>query len=193
MSKYALKLEQLVQTDKYGDILVTIQYDGNGPKLVSVNGESLEGELKHNVDTVLGLINFNLAKGITPVELAEQLEIEPQDGMHTSLNDLLMVVGTSLRDAPAGIETIDPSILLEIAPEMIRDFTENAVAMITGDMDAQPVNIPTTPASEGSYDQSEPASTSQDASQDQSEKPATEEGDSKGGFFGGFSNRHGGK
>jgi hypothetical protein len=183
MSKYALKLEQLVQTDKYGDILVTIQYDGNGPKLVSINGENLEGELKHNVDTVLGLVNFNLAKGTAPVELAEQLEVEPQDGTHTSLNDLLMVVGTSLRDAPAGIETIDPTILLEIAPEMVREFTENAAAVVgsestTAQSPATPVVQPETESAK-----QEAPSTQPDQAQDE---------DTKSGFFGGF-NRHGSK
>jgi hypothetical protein len=127
MSKYALKLEQLVQTDAYGDILVTIQYDGDGPKILSATGDQINPENKHSLDTVLGLVNFMLTKRIVPQEISEQLEAEPQDGIHLPLNDLLMVVATSLREAPASIDQIKPNILMEVVPEMIREFTENSV------------------------------------------------------------------
>lgn len=130
MSKYALKLEQLVQTDAYGDILVTIQYDGDGPKILSATGDQINPENKHSLDTVLGLVNFMLTKRITPQEISEQLEAEPQDGIHLPLNDLLMVVATSLREAPASIDQIQPNILMEVVPEMIREFTENSVSAI---------------------------------------------------------------
>jgi hypothetical protein len=118
MSKYALKLEQLVQTDAYGDILVTIQYDGDGPKILSATGDQINPENKHSLDTVLGLVNFMLTKRIVPQEISEQLEAEPQDGIHLPLNDLLMVVATSLREAPASIDQIKPNILMEVVPEM---------------------------------------------------------------------------
>jgi hypothetical protein len=40
------------------------------------------------MDTVLGLVNFMLTKKITPQDISEQLEAEPQDGYQLPLNDL---------------------------------------------------------------------------------------------------------
>jgi len=168
MSKYALKLEQLVQTDNYGDILITIQYDGNGPKLVTANGDTIPGDQKHILDTVLGIVNFTLAKGITPSEVAEQLEVEPQDGMHLPINDLLMVIAASLKEAPDGVQKIDPGILMEIMPEMIKEFTQGG-----GD------------SSEPNYAANEKSS-DQDKSQPQTNQNKAKSED-KGNFFGGFS------
>jgi len=124
MSKYALKLEQLVQTDAYGDILITIQYDGQGPKLVTANGEGLNPEIKHTLDTILGLVNFALAKAIPPVEVGDQLEAEPQDGVHLPINDILLVVAGALKEAPEGINKIGSDILMQIDPGMIKEFTQ---------------------------------------------------------------------
>jgi hypothetical protein len=138
MSKYALKLEQLVQTDKYGDLLVTIQYDAQGPKLVTVNGDKLQAEVKHMLDTVLGLINFNLTKGIKPAELAEQLEIQPEDGIRTPLNDLLLVVGSSLKEAPEGVNQIGGEKLMDIAPAMVAEFTRSAGNVAMDDKPMKP-------------------------------------------------------
>jgi hypothetical protein len=167
MSKYALKLEQLVQTDNYGDILITIQYDGDGPKLVTANGDTIPNDQKHILDTILGLVNFTLAKGIAPSEVADQLEAEPQDGMHLPINDLLMIIAASLKEAPNGIEQINPGILMEVIPEMIKEFTQG------GEGAAQP-NYPTPDSSAKPEDKKK--------SDDKSKS------DDKGGnFFGGFS------
>lgn len=180
MSKYALKLEQLVQTDQYGEILVTIQYDGQGPKLVSVNGDGLDPELKHALDTILGLVNFTLAKQIPPAEIADQLETEPEDGIHLPINDILLVIASSLREAPEGIDSFSPDILMDIMPEMIQDFTRNAGGGMSAANSNQPLQPQSSPqtsqdnqqAQEGNYDQAEPES--------------TQEEEKKGNFFGGF-------
>lgn len=132
MSKYALKLEQLVQTDHYGDILVTIQYDGSGPKLITANGEGIEADLKHALDTFLGFVNFTLSKGIPVNEIAVHLETEPQDGIHLPLNDLLMVIAASIKELPEQASQIEADDLMEVLPEMVKEFTENA----TGSMAA---------------------------------------------------------
>jgi hypothetical protein len=178
MSKYALKLEQLVQTDQYGEILITIQYDGQGPKLVSANGEGLEPELKHALDTILGLVNFTLAKQIPPAEIAEQLEAEPQDGVHLPLNDILLVVASSLKEAPNGVGEINPGILMEVVPEMIKDFTQNVNT-----------SLPSTPEGEAaSEDYDEQTAGNPTLSTNEEESQSEEEGENgkKGSFFGGF-------
>jgi len=126
MSKYALKLEQLVKTNAFGDVIVTLQYDGKGPKLVSASSDSLDPELKHLLDTVLGLVNFTLSKNIAPSELASQLEAELKGAMHLPINGLLKVIAASLKEAPASVDQINPNNLLEVLPEMVKQFTENA-------------------------------------------------------------------
>jgi len=177
MSKYALKLEQLVQTDHYGDILVTIQYDGTGPKLVTANGEGIDADLKHALDTFLGFVNFTLSKGIPVNEIAVHLETEPQDGIHLPLNDLLMVIAASLKELPEAVNEIDASDLMEVLPEMVKEFTENA----TGSVSPMPSQAP---SADGNKDSNFHAF--RGGNQEQPQTPENKEDDKKG-FFGGFS------
>lgn len=179
MSKYALKLEQLIQTDRYGDILVTIQYDGEGPKLVTANGEKIQAELKHMLDTVLGLVNFNLAKKLTPAEISSQLEVEPQDGIHTPLNDLLMVVARTLKEAPKTINEIDPNSLMTIGAELIKTFTQQA-----GGAASMPTEGQKPAANSAATPKEQPANNNQAAPEAPSKENKTDDGK---GFFGGFS------
>jgi hypothetical protein len=182
MSKYALKLEQLVQTDQYGEILVTIQYDGQGPKLVSASGDGLDPELKHALDTILGLVNFTLAKQIAPSEIADQLETEPEDGIHLPINDILLVIASSLREAPEGIDKFTPDILMDIMPEMIQDFTRNASeSMFNIDSANQDMDNSQNQAQkqEEEYDQNQNTSEQNNQNQD-------EDNDKRSSFFGGF-------
>jgi hypothetical protein len=137
MSKYALKLEQLVQTNAFGDMTVTIQYDSQGPKVVSATGHKLSPELRHLLDTVLVLVNFALTKGIRPNEISEQLQKEPNDGIHLPINDLLKVIAISLEQAPSGVDKINPDILTDIIPEVIQ-AAENQ----TSKTDRSPVSQP---------------------------------------------------
>jgi hypothetical protein len=185
MSKYALKLEQLVQTDQYGEILVTIQYDGQGPKLVSASGEGLDSELKHALDTILGLVNFTLAKQIPPSEIAEQLEVEPEDGVHLPLNDILLVIASSLKEAPNGIGEINPGLLMDIMPEMIKDFTRNAGDSLPpiGDGDKNSQNSQEEDSQQNTYQQQD--NSSQDSNYKE-QAPEENGDDKKNNFFGGF-------
>ena len=111
MTKYSLKLEQIVQTKVFGDIVVTIQYDSEGPKIVVATGKSLNPELKHLLDTVLLLVNFTLTKKISPIEIANQLEIQPDDGMQLPLNDLLTIIAETLKTAPVSADQINNSLI----------------------------------------------------------------------------------
>jgi hypothetical protein len=114
MSKYTLKLEQLVQTNAFGNVTVVLQYAQEGLRVVSVFGENVDKDLKHALDTVLGIVNFMLAKKLTPQEISEQLEKEPEDGVHLPLNDLLTVVAAAMKEAPENADNINNSILDEI-------------------------------------------------------------------------------
>lgn len=112
MTKYSLKLEQIVQTKVFGDIVVTIQYDSEGPKIIVATGKSLNSELKHLLDTVLLLVNFTLSKKISPIDIAKQLEIQPGDGMQLPLNDLLTIIAETLKTAPVSADQINNSLIV---------------------------------------------------------------------------------
>lgn len=131
MSKYALKLERLVKTNTFGDVLVTIQYDSEGPKIVSAESENVQGELKHLMDTFLGLINFVLVNRITPKDLAEQLEKNPNDGMKLKINDLLLVIAAALKEAPSKVEEINSNLLTDIDSNDLGDSKPQAEKLET--------------------------------------------------------------
>jgi len=115
MSQYTLKLEQFIQTNVFGNLSVVLQYDGTGNlKLINMNGESMTPDLKHTLDSILNLVNFILINKISPIDLAHQLDVEPKDGMHLPINDLLTVISSSLKQAPSNISEITPQILADI-------------------------------------------------------------------------------
>ncbi len=177
MAKYSLKLEQLVQTQAFGDVTVTIQYDPEGPKVVMATGQAVVGELKHLLDTVLGLVNFTLSKKIAPVEISEQLQNQPKDGMNMPINDLLLIIAQALKTAPASAEQINSNILTEIVPEKIMQaITEKAE-------DKAPQSNPKSNGVEQPAPSEKPAGNDENkASNDKKEEP-------KNVFFGGFGGR----
>lgn len=127
MSKYSLQLQQLASTNgqfKLGDILITLQYDGSGVKLVSASGDQLSKELKHMVDTVLGIVNKALAFGVPANELAKQMKLEPKDDeTQTPLNHILAVVAAALEEAPGQIQNLKADSLFGIDKDDVEVFT----------------------------------------------------------------------
>ncbi len=128
MSKYSLQLQQLASTSgdfQLGDILITLQYDGDGVKLVSASGDKLSKELKHMVDTVLGIVNKALAFGVPAKELAAQMKLEPKDdGTKTPLNQILTVVAAALDEAPGQIQQLQKDSLVKIEKDDVEAFTK---------------------------------------------------------------------
>ena len=127
MSKYSLQLQQLASTSgdfQLGDILITLQYDGGGVKLVSASGDKLSKELKHMVDTVLGIVNKALAFGVPAKELAIQMKLEPKDDQtETPLNHILAVVAAALEEAPGQIQNLKADSLFGIDKKDVENFT----------------------------------------------------------------------
>lgn len=113
-NKYNLRLEQLVQTTSFGNLLISISYDPEGPKIVSVYGGNIEQNLRQNLDTVLKLINFTLLKKIKTREVAEQILNKPQGYKNLPLDELLAIVAQALQDAPENVSRINPNILQEL-------------------------------------------------------------------------------
>ena len=128
MSKYSLQLQQLASTQgnfQLGDILITLQYDGSGIKLISASGDKLTKELKHIVDTVLGIVNKALSFGVPAKELASQMKLEPKDdGTETAVNQILKVVATALEEAPEQIQQVKQDALVKIDKADVEAFTK---------------------------------------------------------------------
>ncbi len=123
-NKYSLRLEQVVQTANFGNLLVSLIYDPEGPKIVSVYGGAIEPNLKQNLDTFLDLINFALLKKIKPKEIAEQIQAKPQGYKNLPLDDLLEIVAKALQDAPESVNQINTEILQELFPETQKNIQQ---------------------------------------------------------------------
>jgi hypothetical protein len=114
MSKYILKLEQLLQTESFGKVTVSLEYDSKGARLVAVNADNVSPELEILLDTVLNLVNFSLGRNTTPIELANLLEKQSQ--AKGPLGSLLNLVSGVLRSAPGSILEISPDMIVDSLP-----------------------------------------------------------------------------
>jgi hypothetical protein len=163
-NKYNLRLEQLVQTNNFGNLLVSLSYDPEGPKIVSVYGGNIEQNLRQNLDTVLNLINFALLKKIKPRELAEQIRAKPQGYKNLPLDDLLEVVAQAMQDAPESVNQINPGILQELFVEAQRKAQKSNAPK--PDDTQQPKQSP----SQNQPEKPEQAQAAQDQSQNQTQQ-----------------------
>jgi len=116
MSKYALKLEQLVQTTKFGDVAVNLQYDSTGAKVVTARGTQVANELQQQLEVVLGLVNLCLSKSVSPADIATQLE-KPTSGQKVDLSDVVKVIAASLKQAPKTADEINGTMLDDLSAE----------------------------------------------------------------------------
>ena len=110
MSKYTIKIEQLINTDQFGDIAITIQYDAKGPKIISISGNDLSEEVLTQVEPFFNMYNFCLNKGITPVEISEFF----LSTKSSQANKLLTLILNQVKSAPSTIQTINAQDVLEI-------------------------------------------------------------------------------
>ena len=131
MSKYILKLEQLLQTESFGKVTVTLEYDSKGARLVAVHGDKVSTELETLLDTVLNLVNFSLGRNTTPTELAGLLEMQSQ--AKGPLGSLLVLVADVLKSAPGSILEISPEIIVDSLPSL------TAPTLTTAKTDSKPV------------------------------------------------------
>ncbi len=114
LSKYVLKLEQLLSSDKYGKLLLTITYDAKGPRLLSLKGSQLSPELQANLDLFLELVNFILINDIDPQFLSQKLTYSEYAQMNSPLKELLQFVGQALATAPRRIQEVNSDIVADI-------------------------------------------------------------------------------
>jgi hypothetical protein len=114
LSKYVLKLEQLLSSNKYGKLLLTITYDARGPRLISFKGRQLPTELQTNLDLFLELVNFTLINDIDPQFLSQKLNYSEYAQINSPLKELLQLVGQALATAPKRIQEVNSKIIQEI-------------------------------------------------------------------------------
>ncbi len=114
LSKYVLKLEQLLKTNDYGDMLLTITYDAGGPRIVSLKGRDLPPDLQDTLDLFLELINFILINNIEPRFLSEKLEYAKYEHINLPIKAILQFIGGSLKAAPSRVQEIRPEIVEQI-------------------------------------------------------------------------------
>jgi hypothetical protein len=117
MSKYTIKLEQLVSSQTFGDLVLTIQYDFSGAKIISINGEKITPELQSQISPVLNMINFCLTKGISIQEVVEQTLIgNPQN----QIDQLLEIVLSNMSKVPTRIQDIVKEDVIEINSSILK-------------------------------------------------------------------------
>ena len=117
MSKYTIKLEQLVSTANFGDVVLTIQYDFNGAKIISVAGDKISSDLHSQISSSLNMLNFCLTKGITMAEIVDQM-ISPNPT--TQMDHLIAVILDNIKTAPTKIQDILQGDVIEINPNILK-------------------------------------------------------------------------
>jgi hypothetical protein len=117
MSKYTIKLEQLVSSQNFGDLVITIQYDFTGAKIISVQGEKITPEMNSQLGPILNMFNFCLTKGISAAEVVEQMMVTQPN---TPLDGLLAILFKSINEAPIRIQDVAQGDVIEINPEILK-------------------------------------------------------------------------
>ena len=111
MSRYTIKLEQLISTDQFGEISIIIQYDVKGPKVISIKGDDLSDEILDQTQPFFNMYNFCLFKGIPPIEISDFFL---STNKSTSANTLIKLVLNEVKSAPNNIQTIEAKDVFEI-------------------------------------------------------------------------------
>ena len=115
MSKFTIKLEKLIHDVTFGDLLLTVQYDATGPKIISIEGEKITPDLSSSMTLMLYLVNLCLTKGIAVKEISDHLPVKAN-------NKLLTLVLSSLKDLPARIQEIQATDVIEIKSSMLKEL-----------------------------------------------------------------------
>jgi hypothetical protein len=119
MSKYTIKLEQLLSSEQFGDIAITIQYDAKGPKIVSIQGDQLTDQILLQVEPFFNMYNFCLTKGIAPAEISDHF----MSSKSSQANKLLSLILNEIKSAPNSIQTIQAEDVLEIDTEILKHLS----------------------------------------------------------------------
>lgn len=101
MSQYIFKLENIVQSQLFGNVTVNFKYEDGKPFLTDVSGQQLNPELNYFADVVMHFANHLLSLDQTPIEISQFLsKISDQDNT-IQMNELLKLIAESIKNAPA--------------------------------------------------------------------------------------------
>ena len=116
MSKYTIKLEQLISSETFGDIAIIIQYDAQGPKIISIQGDTVSEELIDQTQHFLNIYNFLLTKGISAIEASEQLVPKSE----TELKKFLALILNEVSTAPEKFQDVKEADIIQIDSETLK-------------------------------------------------------------------------
>jgi hypothetical protein len=108
--QYTLKLEHLIKTNTFGDILIGIQYDAQGARAVQAHGNNLQPEHQGILNSMLRLVNFMLLNDISPENISKELRTQPQ-AHKLPIDDLMRIIGLAMEKAPASVNDIKANTL----------------------------------------------------------------------------------
>ncbi|GAB4145235.1 MAG: hypothetical protein OHK0017_04630 [Patescibacteria group bacterium] len=109
-TKYVLKLQQIVSTNLFGNVALTLQYNSQGISAIVLDQAMLNPELQAAVDVIMGLINFMLQHSVPVRQSAELLHTKDADAS-LQINQFLEIIADSLSKAPETIGSMDHSML----------------------------------------------------------------------------------
>ena len=124
MSQYTISLQQLVSLDGLGNFLISANYDADGLKMINYQGGTLLLENDKLIRSYLGLINMSLSKGLTPLEISE--EIMEDSGEESSVvTQMINMLGSILKTLPANINQVSSNSLKSLDLATIRRATKS--------------------------------------------------------------------
>ena len=122
--KYSLKLEQIVNHDTLGEIIINLQYDATGIKMLDLDIEDLADADRNILHPIMALVNLSLAKGVQKDDLVEQVSFQAEmtDG---TVQSVLNLVAETLIEIPSTIGAILPETLFTITPEFVKEYMKS--------------------------------------------------------------------
>ena len=122
--KYSLKLEQIVNHDTLGEIIINLQYDATGIKMLDLDIEDLADADRNILHPIMALVNLSLAKGVQKDDLVEQVSFQAEmtDG---AVQSVLNLVAETLIEIPSTIGAILPKTLFAITPEFVKEYMKS--------------------------------------------------------------------
>jgi hypothetical protein len=109
-SQYVFKLENLVQSQVFGDVLLGFQFKDNKPILTSINAANLSPEQTYFAEVVMHFANHLISSGKSTEDVAKLFKTTPHKNNQVALNDLLLIIADSLKNVPAKPDQLSKTV-----------------------------------------------------------------------------------
>jgi hypothetical protein len=104
--KYAIKLEQKLQTNAFGMVYIRFEYAKNCVQIETFSCELLEERDLHALNIIVSLVNFILLQGGGLVEIEQYLETHVQQDEHNVMNNFITVLLYCIKESPQNISEL---------------------------------------------------------------------------------------